>query len=75
MRIFLLAVFCVFSNFLSAEDIWPDNASLVNIRNAAFHGEPNSQLLMGLLLELGCGVPQNFEEAATWYSLTFTGAA
>lgn len=69
MRIFLVALACVFVGVLSAEDAWPDQNSLIKIRHAAAHGEPHSQLLMGILLELGYGVPQNLQEAAIWYSL------
>ncbi len=54
MRFLLIVFFCI-SSFIRAEDTWSDRISLTNLRAAAIQGEPNSQLLMGFLCELGYG--------------------
>lgn len=68
MHFLLIAFLFCCSSFVKAEDLWPDPVFLSITGEAATQGDPNSQLLMGLFHELGWGVPQNFEEAAMWYS-------
>lgn len=68
MRLLLVVfLFCI-SIASQAEEMRCDQDVLAAVHSAAVQGEPNSQLLMGFLYELGYGVPQNFGKAAAWYS-------
>lgn len=68
MRLLLVVfLFCI-SSSSQAEEMRSDQDVLAAVHSAAAQGDPNSQLLMGFLYELGYGVPQNFGKAVAWYS-------
>ncbi len=66
---YLFILVLIFPGFLKAceDSALLNEVSIVGVRTAAEEGDGNCQFIMGILLELGYGVPQNIEEAAGWF--------
>jgi uncharacterized protein len=76
-RLLWLAIFCLVSTFSSATSPCPQRESpraniktdreLLQVLRAAADGDRDAQFRTGLRYETGCGLPQNFAQAAQWY--------
>ena len=58
----------IFCYNLSKQNPWQDYAKAVKwYRKAAEQGDDGAQFQLGLIYEIGEGVPKDYSEAAKWY--------
>ncbi|MSQ87523.1 MAG: sel1 repeat family protein [Alphaproteobacteria bacterium] len=48
---------------------WDQGAAVPLLRPLAVAGKADAQASLGVMYEIGLGVPQNFDEALKWYRL------
>jgi hypothetical protein len=70
MRPFLIALSLIFPPLLQAQDVGLNETHITAIQGAAEEGDPRFQLILGILSELGLGLPQDATQAARWYLLS-----